>query len=136
MMPLAAWQELTKPQAANGPIMNGMKAGIVILILKIAVVTVTVLWIASLVALRIAWRLNNRPEPLPASVPMWQVKLASGTQAMLYLLMVVVPLIGASLGWVMNRLHCRREAVHALSAVREAGGCSGSTISISCTEPR
>jgi len=50
--------------------------------------------IASLVALRIAWRLNNRPEPLPASVPMWQVKLASGTQAMLYLLMVVVPLTG------------------------------------------
>lgn len=50
--------------------------------------------IALLVGARVVWRLKNRPEPLPASVPIWQAKLAVATQAMLYLLMVLVPLAG------------------------------------------
>ncbi|MEO8525697.1 MAG: cytochrome b/b6 domain-containing protein, partial [Caldimonas sp.] len=50
--------------------------------------------IAFLVATRILWRLGHPPGPLPASLPAWQVKLARGTQAMLYLLMVLLPLTG------------------------------------------
>src|SRR5664279_3427671 len=50
--------------------------------------------IALLIAARVAWRLANRPEELPASVPMWQVRLARVTQVVLYLLMVLVPITG------------------------------------------
>jgi cytochrome b561 len=48
----------------------------------------------ALVAVRVLWRLGHRPEPLPAAVPRWQVRLSGLTQAALYLLMVAVPLTG------------------------------------------
>lgn len=50
--------------------------------------------IALLIASRVGWRLANRPEPLPAGVPMWQAKAAEGTQALLYVLMVLMPITG------------------------------------------
>jgi cytochrome b561 len=55
-----------------------------------------------LVLLRVLWRLFHRPEPLPASLPAWQVRLARITQALLYVLMVVLPLMGL-IGTVYSR---------------------------------
>lgn len=49
---------------------------------------------AFVIAVRVAWRLMNRPEALPAAVPAWQRRLASVTQAMLYAMMVLMPLTG------------------------------------------
>lgn len=48
----------------------------------------------ALVLLRIVWRLFHRPEPLPASLPRWQVALSSVTQGLLYACMVVMPVTG------------------------------------------
>ena len=50
--------------------------------------------VATLVGLRVAWRVTHPPAPLPASVAGWQIKLASATQALLYACMVVVPVAG------------------------------------------
>jgi cytochrome b561 len=50
--------------------------------------------IALLVITRIVWRLTHPPQPLPASVPRWQVWLAGATQASIYLLVVLMPLTG------------------------------------------
>lgn len=50
--------------------------------------------VALLVAARIAWRLTHRPQPLPPTVPMWQVRLSRVTQALLYGLMVLMPVTG------------------------------------------
>ena len=50
--------------------------------------------IAALVVGRIAWRLRNEPERLPAFVPLWQVRLSTATQMLLYALMVLMPLTG------------------------------------------
>lgn len=50
--------------------------------------------IATLVALRVVWRLTHPPEPLPHDVPRWQVRLASIAHGLLYLLMVVIPVTG------------------------------------------
>ncbi len=52
------------------------------------------LTIATLVALRLVWRLVHRPEPLPDDVPRWQVRLAAITHGLLYLLIVVIPVTG------------------------------------------
>ncbi|MBY0466901.1 MAG: cytochrome b [Burkholderiales bacterium] len=49
---------------------------------------------ALLLVVRLVWRLLNRPEPLPLVMPKWQQWLASGTQVLLYALMVLVPLTG------------------------------------------
>ena len=51
-----------------------------------------------LVALRLAWRLTHDPPPLPATTPAWQQHAAASTHALLYLLMVAVPLSG----WMMS----------------------------------
>ncbi|GAB3648229.1 cytochrome b [Ramlibacter alkalitolerans] len=56
----------------------------------------------ALVALRVLWRLGHRPEPLPTGVPRWQVVLSRVTQAVLYLLMIAVPLAGL-LGAIYSR---------------------------------
>jgi cytochrome b561 len=48
----------------------------------------------ALVALRLLWRLAHRPQPLPAGVPRWQVRLSGIVQVLLYVLMVLVPLMG------------------------------------------
>lgn len=50
--------------------------------------------IASLVVARIVWRLTHPPQPLPVSVPRWQVRIAAATHASIYLLLVLMPLTG------------------------------------------
>jgi cytochrome b561 len=51
--------------------------------------------IFALALLRIAWRLANRASPgLPATAPRWQVHAARTSHAMIYLLMVALPLTG------------------------------------------
>lgn len=49
---------------------------------------------AVLVALRLVWRLTHRPEPLPAILPAWQLRIAHWTQFLLYVLMVLMPVTG------------------------------------------
>jgi cytochrome b561 len=49
---------------------------------------------ALLLVARLVWRLFNRPAPLPVAMPKWQEWLASGTQLLLYVLMVLMPLAG------------------------------------------
>ena len=56
----------------------------------------------ALVALRLLWRLGHRPEPLPPGVPVWQVRLSTITQVLLYVMMVLVPLMGV-LGAMYSR---------------------------------
>jgi cytochrome b561 len=51
-----------------------------------------------LVLLRIVWRITHRPPPLPAAMPHWQQLAAHGGHALLYLLMVAIPLTG----WLMS----------------------------------
>ena len=50
--------------------------------------------VAALVLIRVLNRIANPAQDLPASVPAWQIKLAAGTQRLLYLLMVAMPLSG------------------------------------------
>jgi cytochrome b561 len=50
--------------------------------------------IALLVTVRFAWYLANRPERLPAEMSAWQTNLAHGTRALLYALMVLMPVTG------------------------------------------
>ena len=50
--------------------------------------------VAMLVVLRLGWRWTHRPQPLPVTVPQRQARLASALQALLYLLMVLLPLAG------------------------------------------
>ncbi|MDQ2778620.1 MAG: cytochrome b [Pseudomonadota bacterium] len=52
------------------------------------------LLIATLVVIRIFWRLTHPPQPLPADVPRWQARLALTTQMLLYGVMVLMPLAG------------------------------------------
>jgi cytochrome b561 len=52
------------------------------------------LLVFALVVLRILWRLAHRPEPLPASLPRWQVGLSALTEGLLYACMVVLPVTG------------------------------------------
>ena len=56
----------------------------------------------TLVVLRVLWRLAHRPEPLPASMPVWQVKLSAWTEALLYVCMLVMPVTGI-IGAVYSR---------------------------------
>ena len=50
--------------------------------------------IATLVLARIFWRLAHPPQPLPASVARWQVWLATATQGLIYLSIVLMPVTG------------------------------------------
>lgn len=50
--------------------------------------------IATLVVIRIFWRLTHPRQPLPPTMPSWQAGLAAATQALLYLVMVLMPLAG------------------------------------------
>lgn len=45
-------------------------------------------------ALRLAWRLYDPPPPLPATVPRWQARASHVSHALLYLLMVAMPVTG------------------------------------------
>jgi cytochrome b561 len=47
-----------------------------------------------LVALRLAYRIVNPPPPLPASVPVWQARLASATHWLLYGLLLAMAVSG------------------------------------------
>ena len=47
-----------------------------------------------LVLFRLIWRLSHKPEPLPDTVPVWQRKVASFTQWLLYGCMLAMPAIG------------------------------------------
>jgi cytochrome b561 len=51
-----------------------------------------------LVFVRVAWRAGHRPPPLPAAMPHWQQLAAHGGHALLYLLMVALPISG----WLMS----------------------------------
>jgi cytochrome b561 len=56
---------------------------------------------ATLILLRILWRLTHKIAPLPGSIPKWQAKLARSIHFFLYCCMVAMPLtgfIGASYG--------------------------------------
>jgi len=68
------------PKAEAQAIMNLHKAtGLLVLALSVA---------------RIAWRLTHRPPPYPPEMKGWEVKLAKGVHALLYVLMIAIPLTG------------------------------------------
>ena len=54
------------------------------------------LLILALTLVRIVWRVGHRPPPLPTG-PVWQHRAASGTHALLYVLMLALPMTG----WAM-----------------------------------
>lgn len=60
-------------------------------------VGVTVLLLA---ILRLVWRFTHRPPPLSAATPPWQRAAAHGGHALLYVLMLVMPLTG----WIYSNL--------------------------------
>jgi cytochrome b561 len=47
-----------------------------------------------LAAARLAWRAAHRPPALPASLPAWQVRASGAAHALLYALMLGIPLSG------------------------------------------
>lgn len=49
---------------------------------------------ALLIALRFAWRLGHPPHPFPGTMPAWQAKAARISHALLYVLMLLMPLTG------------------------------------------
>ncbi|HEY2560130.1 MAG TPA: cytochrome b [Caldimonas sp.] len=49
--------------------------------------------IAALVAARVLWRLTHRPEPRPEGAA-WESRLASASHALLYVLIVALPITG------------------------------------------
>ena len=50
---------------------------------------------ALLIALRLTWRLRNRPEPLASAIiPAWQSHAARATHVLMYLLLVAMPITG------------------------------------------
>jgi cytochrome b561 len=55
---------------------------------------------------RIAWRIANPAPPLPATMPVWQVKATAAVHGLLYLLMIGIPLAGwlALAPWGAERL--------------------------------
>ena len=54
--------------------------------------------ILALLALRLAWRLASRAPALPADMPAWERAAARASHALLYLLMVALPVTG----WIVN----------------------------------
>lgn len=54
----------------------------------------TGLVIAAIILLRILWRLTHTPPPLPAFMPVWERVAARCSHAMLYALMVIMPVSG------------------------------------------
>jgi len=52
------------------------------------------LTLATLIVIRIVWRLTHRPPTLPTSVPDWQRRIASVSHALMYVCMIVMPLAG------------------------------------------
>ena len=50
--------------------------------------------IGLLVVVRLLWRLAHKPPPLPSTMPAWEVAAARVTHALLYALLVAMPLVG------------------------------------------
>jgi len=55
-------------------------------------------WILALVLLRLLWRMANTTPALPADTPAWERAGAHASHALLYVLMIAMPLMG----WVIN----------------------------------
>jgi cytochrome b561 len=51
-----------------------------------------------LVVIRLVWRLFHAAPPLPASIPVWQRRIAAATHLLFYALMFAIPLSG----WLMS----------------------------------
>ena len=54
--------------------------------------------ILALVAARLAWRLANRAPALPEDLPAWERAAAHASHALLYVLMIALPVTG----WIIN----------------------------------
>jgi cytochrome b561 len=52
------------------------------------------LTVLTLVLLRLGWRAGHAAPPLPASVPLWQQRIANLLHAAIYLLLLAIPLSG------------------------------------------
>lgn len=50
--------------------------------------------ILALSVLRLVWRLAHKPPPLPATMPAWEMRAAKATHALLYALLIMLPLTG------------------------------------------
>jgi cytochrome b561 len=50
--------------------------------------------ILALSILRLVWRLAHKPPPLPATMPAWEMHAAKATHALLYALLIILPLTG------------------------------------------
>jgi cytochrome b561 len=79
---LALWFEQLHGLAKIGPTQIHKSIGITVLMLTV---------------LRIGWRLANRPPPLPAAMPIWERAAAHAVHALLYVLMLFLPITG----WAM-----------------------------------
>ena len=80
---LAWWFETLHGLSKIGPTQIHKSIGITVLVLSV---------------LRLVWRLVNRPPPLPASMPAWERYAAHTVHALLYGIMIGMPLTG----WAMS----------------------------------
>jgi cytochrome b561 len=80
---LAWWFETLHGLAKIGPTQIHKSIGITVLVLSV---------------LRLVWRFVNRPPPLPASMPGWERYAAHTVHALLYGIMIGMPLTG----WAMS----------------------------------
>ena len=80
---LAWWFESLHGLAKIGPTQVHKSIGITVLVLSV---------------LRLVWRLLFRPPPLPASIPVWERYAAQTVHALLYGIMIGMPLTG----WAMS----------------------------------
>ena len=53
--------------------------------------------------LRLAWRLSHRPPTLPAELPRWRVRMATGVHHAFYGLLVLQPVLGYCSSWFSGR---------------------------------
>jgi cytochrome b561 len=53
--------------------------------------------VLALSLVRIAWRLTHRPPEFPAGFKVWERRAAHGAHALLYVLMIVMPILGWSI---------------------------------------
>lgn len=50
--------------------------------------------ILALSILRLFWRLMHKPPPLPATMPAWEMRAAKASHALLYALLIMLPITG------------------------------------------
>ena len=51
-----------------------------------------------LTLVRLAWRMQHAPPPLPETIPLWQQRAAQGLHHLLYVLLLIIPISG----WLMS----------------------------------